>query len=121
MSLILLQGAYLQNRHYGKEFVLGMNPPERVSNNRILLDIASKEKGYVYYSIPFLNVNKNETLRQGNTSVVIDSSLAKHGNFTEQRGIYISTDVPVSVVMTSVDGGSDDSYLALPVSALGIR
>lgn len=85
------------------------------------MDIASKKEGSLYYSIPYLNINRNETLRQGNTSIDINSTLTDRGNFTEQRGIFISTNVPVAVIMTSFYSASMDSYLALPISALGFH
>lgn len=104
--------------HYGTEFVLGIAPNYH-SVAKIILDVASEKEGNLYYNIPYFNINRNITLRQGNTSIDINSTLAQNGTWTEQHGILIFTDVPVAVIMTSYSSDTAESYLALPIPALG--
>lgn len=66
-------------------------------------------------------MTRTEAILQGRTSITINSSLTKHGHFTEQRAIYVTTDVPIAITVTNFNDGSLDSYLALPVPVLGLR
>ena len=85
----------------------------------ITLDIVSENQGMVELYVPFLNLNRTETLYSGYTTFNISRSLFKEGNFSEKRGIQVKTTSPVATFVTSSSIGSSDTYLALPTTSLG--
>ncbi|XP_053409056.1 uncharacterized protein LOC128559932 [Mercenaria mercenaria] len=113
--------AILQKSHYGKEFYIGMIAA-RTWTPDFQIDIASKEKGNMYLDIPYLNIHRNQSLPTGDTTLTVSNALIRGGTFTENRGIYLSADVPVAVYVTwKPVNGVTDTYLALPLSSLGTR
>ncbi|XP_053409053.1 uncharacterized protein LOC123561572 isoform X2 [Mercenaria mercenaria] len=113
--------AILQKSHYGNQFYIGMIAARNWTTD-FQIDIASKSNGNLYLDIPYLNLRRNETLQRGSTILTVNNSLIRAGTFTENRGIYLSTDVPVAVYVTwQAHPKVMDTYLALPLSSLGTR
>ncbi|XP_060572612.1 IgGFc-binding protein-like, partial [Ruditapes philippinarum] len=103
--------------HYGTEFIFGMIP--NYADVSITIDIASDSSGSLQLYVPYLNINRTETLRVGHTTLNISNSLIKRGNFSEKRAIQIKTNVPVAIFVTSYHSDSPDTFLALPTHSLG--
>ncbi|XP_060605111.1 IgGFc-binding protein-like [Ruditapes philippinarum] len=103
--------------HYGTEFMFSMTPNYAESN--ITIDIASDSSGSLQLYVPYLNMNRTETLRVGHTTLSISKSIVKKGNFSEERAIQIKTNVPVAIFVTSFLSSSPDTFLALPTNSLG--
>ncbi|XP_053372892.1 uncharacterized protein LOC128546418 [Mercenaria mercenaria] len=113
--------AALPKSHYGKEFYIGMIAG-RTWTPDFQIDIASKEKGNMYLDIPHLNIHRNQSLSKGDTTLTVSNALIRGGTFIENRGIYLSADVPVAVYVTwKAVSYVTDTYLALPLSSLGTR
>ncbi|XP_053372889.1 IgGFc-binding protein-like [Mercenaria mercenaria] len=113
--------AALSKSHFGKQFYIGMTAGS-TSTLDFQIDIASKENGNMYLDIPYLNIHRNQSLSKGDTTLTVSNALIRGGTFTENRGIYLSTDVPVAVYVTWKSFSTvTDTYLALPLSSLGTR
>ncbi|XP_053409055.1 uncharacterized protein LOC128559931 isoform X2 [Mercenaria mercenaria] len=113
--------AALPKSHYGKEFYIGMLAEDTWTPD-FQIDIASKEMGNAYLDIPYLNIHRNQSLSKGDTTLMVSNTLIRGGTFTENRGIYLSADVPVAVYVTwKAISDVTDTYLALPLTSLGTR
>ncbi|XP_053376225.1 uncharacterized protein LOC123535230 [Mercenaria mercenaria] len=109
--------------HYGKEFYIGM-PSAWSSGNEVYIDIASQSKGNAFLEFPYSNKSDNRSLNKGSTTLSVYSDVfTRGGTFTEKTGIFLRTDVPVAVFVSSYKfyQAVMETYLALPVSYLGTR
>ncbi|XP_060567456.1 uncharacterized protein LOC132726197 [Ruditapes philippinarum] len=104
--------------HYGREFIFGIPHNAETTCGDVSITIASSSSGSYNISIPFLNLDKGGPIGKL-TEIKINCSIARFGNFIENRGIYLTTSHDVSVYATNYNEGSADSFLVLPVSAIG--
>ncbi|XP_060574445.1 IgGFc-binding protein-like isoform X2 [Ruditapes philippinarum] len=94
------------------------------SNNKISVDITntSPNRTTVRLQIPFLNNDTNFYIPTGEKkTVLIDPSIQRDGTFKDSRGIKISADHDISVLVTNAFNNSNniDSYNILPITELG--
>ena len=110
---------WISGNSSGREFYFGVIPNGFASN--IMISVASTSPGTLSLKIPFLKISRNHRVIKGKTSIPVSSAIVKSGTFVDNRGIYISSDVDISVVVTNGITVTSDSYLALPVSSLGLH
>ena len=69
-------------------------------------------------SIPFLKIHEKGSILNL-TEITLNCTIAKFGNFTDNRGIHLNTTQKVSVYATNYYSGTAESFLVLPVTGLG--
>ena len=85
----------------------------------LYIDLASDTEGHLNISVPFLNEHVTQPLYQGRTTLYLGRNLTIPGTFIENRGIHLTTSVPVSVYVTNYISNTFATYLAFPLNTLG--
>lgn len=104
--------------HYGREFIFGIPHNHHNYCGNVSLSIVSSSLGSYNIRIPFLDLNKSGTIEKL-TEIELNCRIARFGNFSEKRGIYLTTSHDVSVYATNYYSSTAESFLVLPVSAIG--
>ena len=114
----------------GKEFRFGILQSIdgccKDKNNIVAIDItnASPNNASVLLEIPFINKASRVVIPTGqNKTILIDQSIQRPGTFVESRGIKITSDNEISVMVTESynSEATIDSYNILPTQSLGKR
>lgn len=108
----------LLSANSGKEFYIGFISNYQ-GNNILDISIASKTYGNIQIEIPFLGILENRSISRGLTTVHVNKTIEKQPTFVGKRGIYLQSNVDVSVFVSSFDSGTQDTFCALPVDMLG--
>ena len=105
----------------GREFYVGFlsNYVDYVNDSTLEVNIASQYDGNIYLEVPFLNIRRNQTVTKGSTTITLDSSLQRHESYLEVRGVYVASDVDITVYVINSNVGCGSAFMALPVQLMG--
>ncbi|KAH3805753.1 hypothetical protein DPMN_134060 [Dreissena polymorpha] len=99
----------------GKEFVTGFL--SYAGENIFKIDIASQTSAEVLVYVPYLQINRtwvfNKTL-----SFALDSSIALFGTRMGQHGVFIKSNVDITVYVTTSYSPGADTYVSIPIESL---
>ena len=87
----------------------------------VYVQITAHSNGTVLVKVPYLSINQNWTVDAGETVIPISNTLTLPGTFQGGRGIYLYSDVNISVFVTNSRAGqrTAETFFALPVASLG--
>lgn len=113
---------------YGTEFYFGIMEAIddccHSGNNKVIIYITnvSPYTANVRVQIPYSNLDTPVTISPGDrTTIDVDPTIQREDVFTSNRGIRVSSDRPISVMVTNAfnSGNTIDNYNVLPVNSVG--
>ncbi|XP_061196451.1 mucin-5AC-like [Saccostrea echinata] len=106
----------------GTEFLLALSKHKNLQDaDNVSLVITSPDNGrisvYLENTKSFINI----TLTKGRNAISLDPSIATSVPWNEQKGIYVKSNVNISVHIMEYKNGSDTAFSVIPVSDLSNR
>ncbi|XP_062578964.1 uncharacterized protein LOC134240877 [Saccostrea cucullata] len=106
----------------GSEFLLALSKHKNLQNaDNVSMVITSPNNGMI--SVYFENTKSfiNTTLTKGRNIISLDPSTATSVPWNEQKGIYVKSNVNISVHVMEYRNGSDTAFSVIPVPDLSNR
>ncbi|XP_045189859.2 uncharacterized protein LOC123547109 isoform X2 [Mercenaria mercenaria] len=109
---------------FGRNFFFGILKPYRIdTTEKVTLMLTSANKtGHVNILVPYLRINATMSFTGHFKYSISNSIIQSSSNTVENRGIYVTSDIDVSlVVITSPNGNyydASESFMIMPTSML---
>ncbi|XP_053380292.1 uncharacterized protein LOC123562940 [Mercenaria mercenaria] len=100
--------------------IIGFRYKSTGTNINLHITTVNQEPAHIRVTAPFVNLDKTYTV-SNYTIVPLNGTLSQYENGTQFKGIEISSDVDISVTVTTSPHDLQEGFLALPVSAIGTR
>ena len=104
----------------GKEFIIGLMEDYLYrglfATTDVLMTIASKTSGHVWVRAPAVGIDRNYTITNGVSDIIVSRRILQTKNNTvERKSIHLLSDIDITVNVMSYGAYNYEGFLALPI------